>query len=112
MFGGIGFQEMVIIGVLAVLLFGKRLPEVARSVGQSYQQFRKGLSDLQSSISTESDSSSSHRENSHSGYISPVDEYEDESAPRFEVPPAADEPMSANDQSANDHTGNPTIERP
>ena len=35
--GGIGFQELVVIGVVAVLLFGSRLPSVARSLGQSYQ---------------------------------------------------------------------------
>ena len=53
--GGIGFTEMLVIGVVAVLLFGSRLPEVARSLGQTYQQFRKGLSDIQSSINTEID---------------------------------------------------------
>ena len=51
MFGGIGFQEMVVVAVIAVLLFGKRLPEVARSVGNSYQQFRKGLHEISSSVS-------------------------------------------------------------
>jgi sec-independent protein translocase protein TatA len=86
MFGGIGFQEMLIIGVLAVLLFGKRLPDVARSVGQSYQQFRKGLSDLQGSISTDN-GSDYVRPRSHSGYISPVDEHESDSAPKFEIEP-------------------------
>jgi sec-independent protein translocase protein TatA len=47
---GIGFPELVIISIVAVLLFGSRLPEVARSLGQSYQQFRKGLNEIQSSI--------------------------------------------------------------
>ena len=48
--GGIGFSEMLVIGVVAVLLFGSKLPEVARNLGASYNQFRKGLSDIQSSI--------------------------------------------------------------
>jgi len=47
---GIGYAELVILGIVAVILFGKRLPEVARSVGQSYAQLRKGLSEMQSSI--------------------------------------------------------------
>ena len=102
MFGGIGFNEMLIIGVLAVLLFGKRLPEVARNVGQSYQQFRKGLSDLQSSISSEGDPNHTGSSNSHSGYISPVDEYEDDSAPRFEVPPSDNAQDSASDKNGED----------
>ena len=52
-FGGLGFGEMLLIGVIAVLLFGKRLPEVARSMGKSYTQFRRGLNDMQSEIYTQ-----------------------------------------------------------
>ncbi len=48
MFLGMGPGELALIGILAVLLFGKRLPLVARSWGQSYQQFRAGLGELQS----------------------------------------------------------------
>lgn len=55
-FGSPGITEMVFIGVLAVLLFGSKLPEVARSLGSSYQQFRKGLTDIQSSIKEDMDS--------------------------------------------------------
>ena len=61
--GGIGFYEMMIFAVIAVLLFGSRLPEVARNVGQSYQHFRKGLSDIQNSLKVE-DSSSTNFSNS------------------------------------------------
>ncbi len=48
----LGFSELLIIGVIAVLLYGKRLPEVARSLGNSYTQFRKGLNEIQSNIHT------------------------------------------------------------
>ena len=27
---GLGFQELIVVGIVAVLLFGKRLPEVAK----------------------------------------------------------------------------------
>ena len=55
MFGGIGYAEMILIAGVAVLLFGSKLPEVARSVGQSYTQFRNGLNDVQNSIKSELD---------------------------------------------------------
>jgi sec-independent protein translocase protein TatA len=53
--GGIGSAELILIAIVAVVLFGSKLPEVARSVGQSYTQFRKGLNDIQSSIKDELD---------------------------------------------------------
>ena len=53
--GGIGSFEMVLLGVVAVLLFGGRLPEVARSLGQTYGQFRKGLDELKSNFDQEMD---------------------------------------------------------
>ena len=46
-FGGIGAPEMLIFGTIALLLFGKRLPEVARSLGQGVGQFKQGLTGLQ-----------------------------------------------------------------
>ena len=53
--GGIGYAELMLIALIAVMLFGSRLPEVARSVGQSYTQFRNGLNDIQTSIKSELD---------------------------------------------------------
>lgn len=44
---GLGPFEMVVIGVIAVLLFGSNLPEVARKFGGSYREFRRGLNDVQ-----------------------------------------------------------------
>ena len=35
------------IGVVAVLLFGGNLPDVARKLGGSYREFRKGISEVQ-----------------------------------------------------------------
>ena len=42
-FGGIGLPEMTIFGVIVLVLFGKRLPSVMRSVGQSVGELKKGL---------------------------------------------------------------------
>ena len=42
---GIGPTELCIVGAVALLLFGKRLPSVARSLGQSVLELRKGMSE-------------------------------------------------------------------
>ncbi len=39
-----GPSELIVIGLIVVLLFGaKKLPELARSMGSSVTQFKKGL---------------------------------------------------------------------
>jgi Tat protein translocase TatB subunit len=46
---GIGYQEMIIIGVVALLIFGPgRLPEVASQVGKWVREFRRMSADLTS----------------------------------------------------------------
>lgn len=45
-----GFEILIIL-ILVLLLFGaKRLPEMARSIGQSVREFRKGIKDIQNDI--------------------------------------------------------------
>ena len=39
----IGWPEIAVIAVVAVLIFGRRLPEIGRSMGQSLVEFKKGL---------------------------------------------------------------------
>lgn len=41
-----GLTEMIVIGAVALLIFGRRLPDVARSVGKSIVEFKKGLRDV------------------------------------------------------------------
>ncbi|NIA07369.1 MAG: hypothetical protein GWP14_07020 [Actinobacteria bacterium] len=38
-----GWQEMLLIGGVAILLFGRRLPEVGRSLGLGIIELKKGL---------------------------------------------------------------------
>ncbi len=35
--------EVIVLGIVAVLLFGKRLPEVGRQLGRGIVEFKKGL---------------------------------------------------------------------
>lgn len=44
---GIGPAQMLIVGVIALLLFGSRLPEVARSLGRSLTEFKRGMQGVQ-----------------------------------------------------------------
>jgi sec-independent protein translocase protein TatA len=87
----LGPWELAVVGVVAVLLFGKRLPEVMRSLGKSYNEFRKGLSDIQSSINY-SDYTSTPAYSSTKSHES--DDYDEPVAPKFEPPPAAAESTS------------------
>ena len=47
MFFGFGPWEIVIFCVIILLLFGKRLPGVMRSVGKSIVEFKKGVKGIE-----------------------------------------------------------------
>ncbi len=54
-FGMPGPTEWIVIGVVAVLIFGNRLPDVGRSVGKSIVEFKKGLKGIKEDIDKASD---------------------------------------------------------
>jgi sec-independent protein translocase protein TatA len=49
---GIGSTEMIVFGIIAVILFGSRLPSVARSLGKSIVEFKKGMKDIEADMKT------------------------------------------------------------
>jgi sec-independent protein translocase protein TatA len=47
LFGSFGGQEIVVILAVVLLLFGaKRLPDLARSLGQGVKEFRKSVREI------------------------------------------------------------------
>lgn len=82
-FGAPGPMEMAIIGIIALLLFGKRLPEVARSMGKGIVEFRRGMSGIENEIQH-----SVYDEPTSSRPV-PAEEREELTAPKFEPPTAA-----------------------
>lgn len=53
-FSGIGWMEIVVLSLVGVLIFGKRLPEVGKSIGKGIVEFKKGLAGIEDDIDTAS----------------------------------------------------------
>ena len=50
---GLGYQELLIILVIVLIMFGaNRLPELARSLGSSVKEFKKGVTEAQKDETT------------------------------------------------------------
>ena len=44
---GLGYQELLVILVIVLILFGaNRLPDLARSLGSSVKEFKKGINEV------------------------------------------------------------------
>jgi sec-independent protein translocase protein TatA len=101
---GLTFQEMLVVGIIAIVLFGSKLPEVAKMLGQHYARFRKTLGEMQAQVNLHEiydprPSSSNYSSRSTSSYSS-FDDNDEPSAPRFEPPPSEEPPPAAPGQSA------------
>lgn len=49
--GPFGIWELLIILVIVLLLFGaRRLPDMAKGIGQAIKEFRKGVKDVQDDL--------------------------------------------------------------
>ena len=91
-FGGApGMYELLIVLVIALLLFGKRLPEVARSLGKGITEFKKGVRGIEDEVEDAVYDAETARP-------VPDEEAVEATAPKFEPPtsePAPSEPASS-----------------
>ena len=109
MLPNVGWLEMMMLLGIAVLLFGKRLPEVGRSLGKGIVEFKKGLSgamdelDISGTGRSTWNSGSSARSSSTASSHESESPYTHQSVPKFEVPgvqSTMDSPTGMEDQSS------------
>ncbi|OQY26938.1 MAG: Sec-independent protein translocase TatA [Candidatus Cloacimonetes bacterium 4572_55] len=54
--GGIGVQELLVVMLIILLLFGaKRLPEIGRAFGSGIREFKRATREITSEINIEED---------------------------------------------------------
>ena len=87
MFGNMNMMEMVILFGVAVLLFGKRLPEVGRTLGKGIVEFKKGIRGIEEEFRFD-EHSIRNSFNNPEPIHTPSDLIES-SVPKFEPPTAA-----------------------
>jgi sec-independent protein translocase protein TatA len=88
---------MIVLLVIAVLLFGQNLPEVARSMGKYFSDFRRGMKKIEDeirSITADVTSDSPTRSTTHRAlpetftkFETDRDDRDEPTAPKFEPPP-------------------------
>ena len=91
-------SHILIVAIIALLLFGDRLPEVMRSVGKGVAEFKKGLRGIESAMEAAASTPSNANRTS-------TPQSETASLPRFDPPtsePIAIQNASPPESSAND----------
>ena len=100
---GLNPMELMIVGAVAVLLFGSKLPSVARSMGQSMMQFKRGMHELHDEVNYAGAGSRATPKVKH---YHEIDDRDESTAPKFEPPKF--EPPSAEPSAAEPSTAEPT----
>jgi sec-independent protein translocase protein TatA len=97
-FLNIGFAEMIVVGVIALLVFGERLPQALRTLGRTYANVRRSLQEATRPVREEM--ARAEREVTGAPPTQPYPSGETPQAPASEpaqpaptpVPPPVDEP--------------------
>ncbi|MFO1020658.1 MAG: twin-arginine translocase TatA/TatE family subunit [Planctomycetales bacterium] len=83
---GIGTTELLIFGVIALLLYGSKLPEVARSLGKGLVEFKKGIRGIEDEIHGAGSSNYYQGNSTPSSRPIAEDDRLETNAPKFEPP--------------------------
>jgi len=81
--GWLSPMHILVLLLIGVLLFGKRLPEIGRSLGKGLMEFKKGLNDIKQEVDV-----AAYAEPTSSRAMSrySADDYDEPTAPKFEPP--------------------------
>jgi sec-independent protein translocase protein TatA len=94
-------STMMLIAIVALLLYGERLPEVAKSFGKQFSEFKRNMQNVRqefesavSSATSAMEVTSHHKEASAEGDEATAPKFdpppaEEPTAPKFEPPPSA-----------------------
>jgi sec-independent protein translocase protein TatA len=77
--------QLMIVAFIALMLFGKRLPEVMRSLGKGVTEFKKGMHGLEEELTRSSHDSNTYHEPARS--LPPAQPQQEPIAPKF-LPPS------------------------
>ncbi|HZY82793.1 MAG TPA: twin-arginine translocase TatA/TatE family subunit [Cyclobacteriaceae bacterium] len=54
--GGVGFQEILLIGIVVLVLFGaKKIPEFMKGLGKGVKEFKEGINDIKADVEKDLD---------------------------------------------------------
>ena len=81
--GGIGMPEIIMVMAVGLLVFGRRLPEVGRSVGKSIVEFKRGLRGIEDEVDDAVDEPESR-----SRYLPPKENQDNDETAKPEPDPA------------------------
>ena len=97
---GIGVGETIVLGMVAVLLFGKRLPEVAKTIGGHYAQLRRALQEVQTEMyRAQNVVDDVVRDTKQQLLTYDEDDYRESTAPQFQLPEPEESDDDADDES-------------
>jgi len=82
-------MELLIVGIIALLLFGKRLPEVARSLGKGVTEFKRGLTGVENESNRAASRDDYRNDSRETSRPAPSEDRPELTAPKFEPPTTA-----------------------